>query len=95
VLVDKVTDLSSFAEKLEALKTAELVSETEKEMLEVLTEAGNAAAHRGYAPEEKDLIVVMDILESVIKKLYVTDKREQELLARAQKLKGEVPPRKS
>lgn len=55
---------------------------------------GITAAHRGYAPDEEDLIAVMDILEEVIEKLYVKEKRERELLQRARGLRNRVPPRR-
>lgn len=95
ILVDKVTDKGSFDVKLKALVSEGFVSEAEKGMLKAVTEAGNAAAHRGYLPEEKDLILVMDIIESVIEKLYISGKRQEDLSIRAAELDKRVPKRNS
>jgi hypothetical protein len=91
VLVDKVSDKGSFSDKLDELEKIGLVSQAERKMLEAVIEAGNAAAHRGFALEQEDLIVVMDILESVIKKLCVTQKHEKALLEKAEELRTKVP----
>lgn len=94
ILVDKVTDRGTFKDKLNTLRNKGLVSEAEKEMLEAVTEKGNAAAHRGFIPAEMDLIAVMDILESILEKLYISEIREKEFLQRARDLKAKVPKRK-
>lgn len=94
VLVDKVGDKGTFKAKLRALQDAGHVSNHEREMLEILTDAGNASAHRGFRPEEADLITVMDILEGVLEKLYVAPARQQDLAKRANELKGKVPGRR-
>ena len=38
----------TFAEKLDALKDGGWIGDTERDILEVVTDAGNAAAHRGW-----------------------------------------------
>ena len=53
MIVDKIGDIGSFKEKLNKFESGGYVNSTEKELLDAVTEAGNAAAHRGYAPEEK------------------------------------------
>ena len=93
VLVEKLGDKGTFVEKLNALKSRGLVTEAEREMLDAVTEAGNAAAHRGYSPNPDDLVAVMDILEAVIEKLYFAEKKESELLRKAKRLMQNVPSR--
>jgi uncharacterized protein YutE (UPF0331/DUF86 family) len=94
MMVDKIGDVGSFQQKLDALESKGYISATEKELLDAVTEAGNAAAHRGYAPDSKLLSSVMDILESVLDKIYFKPERDKELLEKARELKGRVPPRK-
>jgi len=94
ILVDKVGDKGTFADKLKVFEQRSFVDETEYERLTIALETGHAAVHRGFVPDEDDLIVVMDILEPLIEKLYVLDKRNQEMLDKARTLQGKIPPKK-
>jgi len=85
--LDKLGDLKTFQAKLDALQGAGHVTPHERDLLEVLTEAGNASAHRGFRPNENDLVTVMDVLEGILEKVYVLDARQKELAARAKQLK--------
>jgi hypothetical protein len=94
MIVDKIGDVGSFKVKLNKLESDGYVNATEKELLDAVTEAGNAAAHRGYAPEPKLLNSVMDILESLLDRIYFKPDRDKELLTKARELKSKVPKRK-
>lgn len=93
ILNEKVKDIGGFAQKLKELRSQGFISEPEYQMLSAVVEAGNAAAHRGYSPKKSDLVLVMDILESIIFKLYIQEGIEVELTKRAQELKTKVPKR--
>ena len=93
LIVDKIGDIGSFKKKLNKLESDGFIDSTEKELLDAVTEAGNAAAHRGYAPDEKLLDSVMDILESLFDRLYFKPSRDKELLEKARELKGKIPKR--
>lgn len=55
-----------FNQKLDALKDIGRVSQHERDLLDVLTDAGGAAAHRGWKPSLHDLTTMMDILEAFL-----------------------------
>lgn len=94
LIVDKIGDVGSFQEKLKKLETDGYINSTDRELLDAVTEAGNAAAHRGYAPDEKLLNHVIDILESLFDKFYIKPDRDKELLSKAKALKKRIPKRK-
>ena len=93
LIVDKIGDVGTFKAKLTRLVKEGHINETEKELLDAVTEAGNAAAHRGYAPDEKLLNSVIDILESLFDKIYFKPDRDKELLKKAKELKNKIPKR--
>ncbi|MFZ2632613.1 MAG: DUF4145 domain-containing protein [Desulfosalsimonadaceae bacterium] len=94
LIVDKIGDTGSFENKLKKLETDGYIDSTERELLDAITEAGNAAAHRGYAPDEKLLESVIDILESLFDKFCIKPERDKELLKKARELKSKIPKRK-
>jgi hypothetical protein len=65
------TDAFGFAEKLDELKNAGLISQHEKDILIVLTDAGGAAAHRGWQPDAEKLSTIMDGTEAFIHRALV------------------------
>ncbi len=95
LIVDKIGDVGTFKEKLNNLESEGYIDPIEKELLEAVTEAGNAAAHRGYAPDETLLNSVIDILESLFDRIYFKPNRDKELLEKARELKKKIPKRKS
>lgn len=74
----------SFAEKLEALRKGGHISGIQKGFLEILVDAGGAAAHRGWSPTDSQLSTMVDILEAVIRDHFV-------LKEEAKKLKDSIP----
>ena len=54
-----------------AMVDASYISEMEKDILEAMTDAGSAAAHRGYAPSNKQLSSIMDILENYLHRSFI------------------------
>jgi hypothetical protein len=73
VLVDKVGDAGTFANKLKKLEEQGFVSRKNSEVLDAALDAGSAAAHRGYIPKTTVLYAVMDIVENLLQALYVLD----------------------
>lgn len=55
-----------FKEKLDQLLMAGHVGKSEYEVLKVLTDAGNAAAHRGWKPKDAEIEIMMSVLESFV-----------------------------
>lgn len=76
----------TFAKKLDELIQMGKISSDEKEILEVLIDAGSAAAHRGWRPKPRELDSMVSIIEGFIHRNFVLGD-----LAKA--LKGKVPPK--
>lgn len=68
-----------FEAKLAELQNGGWIGDTEHQLLKVLTNAGHAAAHRGWAPEKAEAIHLFDILENFIQRNFVNGKRALEL----------------
>lgn len=64
------TDLG-FANKLTQLLSNHYVGQKEYDLLEVLIDAGNAAAHRGWNTEIKQIESLMEVLETFIKRVFI------------------------
>ena len=86
VIVDKVGDVGTFAEKLKNLESQGFISQKNREVLDAALDAGSAAAHRGYAPKLDDVHAVMDIVENLLQAIYVLDEVAKEI-------KKSIPPR--
>ena len=66
VIVDKVGDAGSFAQKLKKLESEGFLSEKNRNTLDVALEVGNAASHRGHRPKNDHVQSVMDIVENLL-----------------------------
>jgi hypothetical protein len=83
---EKVGDVGTFREKLAALENKGFVGKQQREFLEAVLDAGNAAAHRGHAASAQELEFAMDIVENLLQAVYA--------LGRAAKhIRGKTPPR--
>lgn len=59
-----------FAKKLDALLKQGKIGTEEREILDVLTDAGNAAAHRGWRPSEQEIETMFEIVEGFIHRSF-------------------------
>ena len=75
-----------FGEKLDRLDTDGRISLDEKTILQVLVDAGSAAAHRGWRPKADELSTMVDVVESFLHRSFV-------LGDGIEKLKASVPVR--
>ncbi|SMR70726.1 protein of unknown function [Aliiroseovarius halocynthiae] len=88
--LDRVSELLGvdpslgFSEKLEALRRNGYISGKQKGMLQILIDAGSAAAHRGWKPERQELSTMIEILEALIRDRFV-------LGADAKRLEASIP----
>lgn len=82
----KVDPAKSFREKLDDLLSAGHIGGSEKEHLDILTNAGSAAAHRGWSPTLDDLSTLMDIAERFMYRAFVMD-------VRVKKVARNIPPK--
>lgn len=76
----------TFNEKLAALQMGGHIGTKEQEILTALTDAGSAAAHRGWRPSSQELGTMMEIIEGFLHRSFILD-------SEAKKLKTMVPKR--
>lgn len=77
----------SFAAKLDALRDTGKIGVEEREALQVLTDAGGAAAHRGWRPEPEQLELLVQMLESFLHRTFILGEG-------LRRLKTDVPARR-
>jgi len=75
-----------FDQKLDALEDMGKIGRSEKETLKILTDAGGAAAHRGWKPTIGQLDILMTIGEQFLYRAIILE-------SKATALKGKIPPR--
>lgn len=75
-----------FDEKLDELVTLGKIGADEREMLDALTDAGSAAAHRGWVPSADQLDTMMASIEGFIFRTFI-------LGDSTKRLKASVPPK--
>ena len=61
----------TFKDKLEGLLKQGIIASDDLDHLNALTDAGNAAAHRGWRPKPKELETMMTILEMFINRAFI------------------------
>lgn len=76
----------TFAAKLDKLVETGRIGSDERDLLDVLTDTGSAAAHRGWRPNPRQLSDMMDILESFLNRAF-------SLPAKSKRLRDNVPTR--
>jgi hypothetical protein len=81
-----VDPAKKFYEKLDELVVLGKVGTSERHSLDILTDAGSAAAHRGWRPKPAQLATMMDVIEAFLYRNFVLD-------AEILKLKSQVPER--
>ncbi len=69
-----VDPAKSFREKLQELVDGGKIGLSEKDSLDVLTDAGSAAAHRGWRPSPGELDTMMNIIEGFLHRAFILDK---------------------
>lgn len=68
----KIDPGHSLEKKVKELQTQGYIGETEANTLSVVTDAGNAAAHRGWSPDRKAFVILITTLEQFIYRVVVT-----------------------
>jgi hypothetical protein len=79
-------DVQAFGAKLTALVDRGAIGVAERQHLDVLVDAGGAAAHRGWNPDHQQLTTMMDIIEGFIHRSFI-------LPGAAKRLREGVPAR--
>jgi len=77
----------TFVDKLNQLQGGGHISASERKHLNILTDAGGAAAHRGWKPTGQQLDTVMSIVETFIHRRFVLE-------SQVKRLRSQIPRRK-
>ena len=72
-LNSSIGDVGNFDKKLDALVSKGNLAANDKEVLLAALDAGHAAIHRGHTPLAADVDHVMDIVESLLQKLVLSN----------------------
>lgn len=83
----------SFAKKIDELIATGKVKALDKPMISLLVDAGSASAHRGWTPTEKQLELMIELLESFIEENFIVPERRRLLDIKSRKLLDGIPPR--
>lgn len=76
----------AFSSKLSDLVTAGKIGSEEQDILDALTDAGSAAAHRGWKPSAEELDTMMSIIEAFLYRTFLLGEA-------AKRLRAQVPAR--
>lgn len=72
IMMRIVGDIGSFEEKLSKMVSEQYLTGKQKEMLDVIIDAGSAAAHRGYKPPRDLLENMIYVMDTIIRDYYIT-----------------------
>ena len=67
-IVNKIGDVGPFKKKINTLLQNNIISNSDKDLLEKALEYGHAAIHRGYEAEQNEIMQVLDIIEYIFQK---------------------------
>jgi hypothetical protein len=91
----KIDPAKTFKEKLDELQANGWIGETEKDILEVVTDAGGAAAHRGWKPGGPDIAMLLTVMEVFLQKAFIVGKDalsiKKNIPAKPKKVSGSKP----
>lgn len=87
VVAQKFGDRGTFGRALDAMEGAGYIGRVNRQFLEAAVDAGSAASHRGFRPDDRDLNRIMDIVENLVQTVCV-------LGAAAEAIRKGTPPRK-
>ena len=71
MVLNGAEEASGFGTKIGQLREVGVISEHENQMLSKLTDAGNAAAHRGWKPQPEELTTLIDGMEDFLRRTLV------------------------
>lgn len=82
-----------FDQKLKSMEAAGQITPSQRDDFDVLINAGNASAHRGWNPSFEDLDPLVDSLEHFIADKFVTPHLRKKTADGVAKLRSKVPQR--
>ncbi len=79
IMIDKVGDAGTFITKLDEFCRAGYLSERQRGVLDGIVDAGHAATHRAWNPSFDDIQDLLDVVEFVVKDVYLHEPRIKQL----------------
>lgn len=79
--LDRATEVLSidpaktFDEKLDELRDGGWIGQTERDILGVVTDAGNAAAHRGWEPDSREVSELLSSMEVFLHRAFIVGQK--------------------
>jgi hypothetical protein len=96
MMIDKVTDQGSFEKNVKEFFDKGYVAGFQQGIFkDTLLEAGHAAMHREWEPSAEDVNTLLDIVEGLVKAIYVDPAKAQKVEARIPKRVRPSRPKKS
>ena len=91
----EIDPAKSFNEKLDDLLSSGKIGRDERDILDILTDAGSAAAHRGWRPTSEELDTMLSSIEGFLQRNFVLGDAVKKLKARVplkqKRQRGEKP----
>ena len=71
LMLDQLGDSGSFRKKMDVLEKDGYVGREQRKQLEAALDAGHAATHRAFAPNQEQFNNVISIVENILESIYV------------------------
>jgi hypothetical protein len=88
VLIIKIGDIGGFNDKLDAFEKDGFISVIQRDAMRATLDVGDAAMHRAFVPEIRELNTCLDIVEGIMSVIYWHHKE-------AERISEVVPARKA
>jgi len=95
VVTSQVGDIGRLDQKLDAMQDKGLISKLQVGILRAAFDAGSAAAHRGYTPSRTDADSLLNITESLLRRVYLEPMYERKDAKAAETLMQRTPKRRN
>ncbi|WP_260293668.1 DUF4145 domain-containing protein [Sedimenticola hydrogenitrophicus] len=71
IMIDKIGDQGSFTKNLKAFEIEGYISKIQLEILDKALELGHASIHRGFVPNNGQVVFSLDLTETIVHHLYL------------------------
>ncbi|MBN2751867.1 MAG: DUF4145 domain-containing protein [Rhodospirillaceae bacterium] len=86
-------DRGSFPDKIKRLAASNVITTAQASSITAAFDAGSASAHRGWCPQEADVLILLDVAEMLINQFVINPARQQHTAEATTNLSARVPPR--
>ncbi|NJB76079.1 DUF4145 domain-containing protein [Thalassospira tepidiphila] len=83
----------SFAQKIKILGESGAIADAAVKEINILVQAGNAAAHRGWSPSDNQIRLLLEILELFLVKAVVNIENDNDRAKALEELENAIPAR--